>query len=182
MSKADLSLSVVKLSEELRQSGGWPAADLLDRLAAEIGSAFGAGTDEVAILFLSKEGMLSFMYPLKFAKLGSIPISAGHSLAVRTVREKRGEVVNNFSVYKHPTVFESVNPTEAAKAAPIQKIMSAPMTAGGKTVGVIQVSRKGRAGDPLGPDFTAQDLAELTTAGSILAKVFATLTPPSAKR
>jgi GAF domain-containing protein len=175
MSELDLSLHMVKLSEEMRKSGGWPSDDVLNRLAIEIGAAFGARKDEVAVLFLSQEGMLSFMHPVKFSKLGAIPTSSGRSLAVKTVREKRGEVVNNFSVYKHPTVFESVNPSEEMKAAPIQKIMSVPMIAGEKVAGVIQVSRKGRAGDPIGPDFTSRDLAELMTAGSILAKFFATL-------
>lgn len=177
MSDVDLSLQVVKLSEEMRKAGGWPGEDALKRLAVQIGAAFGARKDEVAI-FLSYQDMLSFVYPVKFAQMGAIPISSGRSLAVKTVRERRGEIVNNFSTYKHPTVFEGLAPTEDSKAAPIQKIMSVPMIAEGKVAGVIQVSRKGTPGDPLGPDFSPQNLMELTTAGAILAKVFLTLVPP----
>lgn len=178
MSELDLSLHIVKSCEEIRKAGGWPSEDILARLGTEIASAFGAQKEEVAILYLSPDQMLRFVYPLKFSKLGAIPITSGRSLAVKTIREKRGEAVNNFSVYKHPTVFESVDLSSEAKAAPIQKIMSVPMIAEGKVAGVIQVSRKGRAGDPIGPDFTPKDLADLTTAGAILGKLFISLSPP----
>ncbi len=177
MSDVDLSLQVVKLSEELRKAGGWPGEEVLNRLAVQIGAAFGARKDEVAILFFYQD-MLSFVYPVKFAHMGAIPISSSRSLAVKTVRDRHGEIVNNFSTYKHPTVFEGLSPSEGAKAAPIQKIMSVPMIAEGKVTGVIQVSRKGTPGDPLGPDFTPQNLTDLTTAGAILAKVFLKLVPP----
>src|SRR2546426_9139027 len=35
--------------------------------------------------------------------------------SARTIRDKRGEVVNNFPGYKHPTVFESVNLSDEEK-------------------------------------------------------------------
>jgi GAF domain-containing protein len=78
-------------------------------------------------------------------------------------------------VYKHPTVFEAVNLSDEEKAAPIQKIMSSPMIVEGKVVGVIQISRKARPGDPAGPDFTAADLVQLATVGSILGKYLSEL-------
>ncbi len=179
MAGNDLSLNLVRLVEELRQAGAFPSDDVLNRLAGEIGSAFGAGLDEVAILRLSSDGALSFLTPVKLAKLGSIPTSNTHSLAVKTIRDRRGECINNFSVYRHPTVFEAVALSDEQKAAPIQKIVSAPILADGNVVGVIQVSRRGKAGDPMGPDFTARDLAELTTAATILGKYFVTLPPPA---
>jgi hypothetical protein len=83
--------------------------------------------------------------------------------------------VNNFAAYKHPTVFESVDLSEQEKAAPIQKIVSAPMIADGKVVGVIQISRKAKPGDPVGPDFTPKDMSELMAVGVILGKYVATL-------
>ncbi|MBI1940204.1 MAG: hypothetical protein HYS33_01710 [Acidobacteria bacterium] len=176
MANVDLTLAVAKLVEEMRKAGGPPAEEALNKLATQIGGAFKARRDEVAILRLSSDGrMLGFVFPIKLAKIGSLPITTAHSLAVKTIRDRKGEIVNNFSVYKHPTVFESIDLSEQAKAAPIQKIVSAPMIADGKVVGVIQVSHKGIAGQPIGADFTSNDLAELAGVGSILGKYLMTL-------
>ncbi len=176
MAEMELALAVAKAVEEMRKAGGWPAEDALANLAAQIGGAFNVKRDEVAIMRLSADGlMLSFLFPARLAKIGTIPVTTTHSLAVKTIRDKRGECVNNFGVYKHPTVFESVDLSTEEKATPIQKIVSAPMIAEGKVAGVIQVSRKAKPGDAAGPDFTSQDLSELTTAGSILGKYLSTL-------
>lgn len=178
MADIDLSLNVAKQVEAMRKVEGFPSEDALGQLATQIGQAFKGRKDEVAILKVSSDGkMLSFLYPVKFQKIGAIPLTSSHSLAAKTIREKRGEIVNNFSVYKHPTVFESVDLSAEEKAAPIQKIVSSPMVVEGKVVGVIQLSRKGKAGDPIGPDFAPQDLAELNTVGTILGKYIATLPP-----
>jgi GAF domain-containing protein len=176
MADIDLSLVVAKLVEEMRKAGGPPSDEALNRLAAQIALAFAAKKDEVAILRLAPDGkMLSFLFPIKLSKVGAIPLTTAHSLATKTIRDRRGEIVNNFAVYKHPTVFEAVNLSEQEKAAPIQKIVSAPMLTEGKVVGVLQISRKGRGGDVIGPDFTPRDLTELTTVGSILGKYLAGL-------
>jgi hypothetical protein len=176
MAEMDLSLAVAKQVEEMRKAGGFPSDEGLTKLAAQIGSAFGAKKDEVAVLRLSPDGrMLRFLYPVKLQKIGEIPLSTAHSLAAKTIRDKRGEVVNNFSVYKHPTVFEAVDLSAEEKASPIQKIMSVPMVTQGKVVGVIQISRKGRGGDQIGPDFTPKDVTELTAVGSIVGKYAETL-------
>lgn len=176
MAEMDLSLTVAKHVEEMRKAGGPPSDEALNRLAAQIALAFGAKKDEVAVLRLSPDSrMLRFVLPLKLSKIGAIPLTTAHSLAAKTMRDKRGEIVNNFSVYKHPTVFEAVDLSEQEKAAPIQKIVSAPMIADGNVVGVIQISRKGRAGDVIGPDFTSRDLAELSTVGTILGKYLSSL-------
>jgi hypothetical protein len=176
MPDIDLSLEVAKHVEEMRKAGGWPSDEALNRLAAQIASGFKAKKDEVAILRLSADGKtLSFLCPTKLSKVGNIPLSTAHSLAAKTIRDKRGEIVNNFSGYKHASVFEAVDLSAGEKAAPIQKIVSAPMITDGKVVGVIQVSRKAKPGGPIGPDFTARDLTELATVGTILGKLLATL-------
>lgn len=176
MADIDLSLTLAKLVEEMRKAGGQPSDDALNRLAAQITLPFGAKKDEVAVLRLSPDSkMLKFVFPIKLSKIGAIPLTTAHSLATKNIRDKRGEIVNNFAVYKHPTVFEAVDLSAEEKAAPIQKIMSAPMIADGNVVGVIQISRKGRAGDAIGPDFTQRDLAELSAVGAILGKYLATL-------
>jgi hypothetical protein len=182
MPDLDLSLNVAKQVEAMRKAGGFPSNDSLSQLATVIAHAFKARQDEVALLQLSPDGkMLSFLFPTKFQRIGAIPLTSSHSLATKTIRDKHGEIVNNFSVYKHPTVFESVDVSEKEKAAPIQKIVSAPMVVDGKVVGVIQISRKGKAGDRIGPDFGPNDLAELGTVGTILGKYLVTIPPPPKK-
>jgi len=182
MASMDLTLAVAKLVEEMRKAGGPPAEEALIKVATQIAGAFKAKKDEVAILRLSSNGrMLGFLFPIKLSKIGYLPITTAHSLAIKTIRDRRGEIVNNFSVYKHPTVFESVDLSEQTKAAPIQKIVSAPMIVDGKAVGVIQVCHKGLAGERIGTDFTPNDLSELTSIGSILGKYLTTL-PDEASR
>jgi len=176
MADIDLSLTVAKHVEEMRKAGGWPTDDALIQLASQIATGFKAKKDEVAILRLSVDGrMISFLFPIKLSRIGAIPLTTTHSLAAKNIRDKRGEIVNNFSVYKHPTVFEAVDLSQEEKASPIQKIVSVPMIVDGKVVGVIQVSRKGKAGDAIGPDFTPKDMTDLTAVGAILGKYLATL-------
>jgi signal transduction protein with GAF and PtsI domain len=178
MADVDLTLAVARLVEEMRKADGPPTEEALNRLATQIAKGFDAHKDEVAILRLSPNAMvLNFVFPIKLSKVGSIPLTLTQSLAAKTIREKRGEIVNTFSGYKHPTIFESVNLSEQERAAPIQKIVSVPMIAEGKVEGVLQISRKARPGEPLGPDFTPKDLAELTMVGSILATYLAAQPP-----
>jgi GAF domain-containing protein len=185
MADMDLVLIVAKLVDEMRKGGGIPSDQDLNRLAAQISNGFKAKKEEVAILRLAPDArMLTFIFPIKLAVVGNIPLTTTHSLAAKSVRDKRGEIVNNFPTYKHPTVFEAVDLSEQEKAVPIQKIMSAPMIVEGKIVGVIQISRKARPGEPVGPDFTQADMAQLSTVGSILGKYLselpANLTRPKA--
>lgn len=180
MADLDLSLSVAKQIQEIQKAGGQLTEEALKELARPITAAFRAKKDELSILRLSTDGkVLHFLYPLRLSKIGAIPLSLTHSLAAKTVREKRGDIVNNFTGYKHPTVFEAVNLSEEERATPIQKIMSAPMIVDGKVVGVIQVSRKARPGEPSGPDFTAANLAELSSVATILGKFLASIPPPA---
>ena len=68
--------------------------------------------------------------------------------------------MNNFSTVRHASVFEGVK-AESLTTSAIQKIISAPILAGGKVVGVIQISRKAPTAAEAGPDFTADDLGKL---------------------
>ena len=172
----DPILAVAKTIEELRNTGGTPSDQEWSRLAIKISNGFNARKEEVAILRLSPDAkMLAFVFPIKLALVGAIPLTTTHSLAAKTIREKRGEFVNNFASYKHATVFEAVDLSDDEKAVPIQKIMSSPMMVDGKVVGVIQISRKARQGDPAGPDFTHADLTQLSSIGSVLGKYISEL-------
>ena len=183
MAEFNLALVVAKLIDEMRKAGTPPTGQDLNRLAAQISKGFKVKKGEVAILRLSSDGnMLSFVFPTKLSVVGAIPLTAPHSLAAKTIRDKRGDIVNNFSTYRHPTVFEAVDLSAEEKALPIQKIMSSPMIVDEKVIGVIQVSRKARSGDPVGPDFTSAELAELTTVGGILGRFLAELPAPASIR
>jgi len=161
------------ISEALRGGNGLEE-DVLKKVAHELARMFLVKPDEVAILELSQNAaILNFLYPSKLRKVGSIPMSTTNSLAVRTVREKRPEMINNFPAQKHPTVFESVAVDESVKERnPIQKIMSVPLLVDGKAVGVVQISRKGKSPTTAGADFTIRDLTTLVTTSGMLAKCF----------
>jgi GAF domain-containing protein len=164
-----LAAELTRTVDELLQRDAPPEPDSLIPLARQIARGFGVRDDEVAILVLDRRGYaLSFLLPEKLRHIGTIPMTSTTALAVRTAREKRPEVINNFSTVRHATVFEAVPLAEATANEPIQKIMSAPVVADGRVVGVVQVSRKGASTKTAGDDFTPKDLNELTAVGAAL--------------
>jgi hypothetical protein len=142
----------------------------LNRAVELIAKAFGVKIHEVAVLGLTQDGrFLRFLAPDTLRAIGQIPLSSGSALAARTVREMRPEIVNHFHVVPHASVFEGVPVAEDERAEPIQKIMSSPILAGGKAVGVLQVSRKGKSPVDAGPDFTPLQLRNLKSIADMLA-------------
>jgi GAF domain-containing protein len=162
---------------ELKKWVGGAARHSDDRKSVEanraidlISKAFGVQAHEVAILGLTSDGRsLRFLAPNNLRVIGQIPLSSTSSLAARTVREKRPEIINHFSVVPHASVFEAVPITESERGEPIQKIMSAPIVSAGNVIGVIQVSRKANAAAEAGPDFTQPELQELKVISDTLA-------------
>ena len=78
---------------------------------------------EVAIFAMTPdERFLYFVVPEKLKEVGRIPLTSTNSLAARTVREKRPEIINHFSVVPHSSVFEAVPLVEEERGDPIQKI------------------------------------------------------------
>jgi hypothetical protein len=106
--------------------------------------------------------------PEKLREMGQIPLTSTNSLAARTAREKRPEVINHFAVVPHSSVFEAVPIVEEQRGEAIQKIMSAPILQERKIAGVIQISRKGRTAADAGADFTHPQLRELKTVADLL--------------
>ena len=163
---------IARTVDEVNKSGRGLTDDDLNGIAQQLSKLFSVKQDEVALLQLSENGaILGFLYPVKLRKIGSIPMTTTNSLAVRTVRDKRPEMINNFPAQKHPTVFESVAlDPKVQEKQPIQKIMSAPLILDGKPVGVVQISRKGKSLTTAGADFTIRDLTTLVTTAGVLAK------------
>ena len=127
-----------------------------------IGKAFAVQNHEVAILGLTEDGRsLKFIAPETLRQVGQIPLSSTNSLAARTARERRPEIINHFSVVPHASVFEGVPIAESQRGDAIQKIMSSPILSAGKAIGVAQISRKGKSAPEAGPDFTHAQLREL---------------------
>lgn len=157
-----LASEVAKMVESAAEQGRASEAETLAGIAAQIARGFKVRNDEVALLALGGDGkFLSFLYPEKLQNIGRIPMTSTTALAVRTAREKRPEVINNFSIVRHTTVFEAV-PLGDDPNEPIQKIMSVPiLDSQHQTVGVLQVCRKGRSTADAGSDFTPKDLSEL---------------------
>ena len=96
----------------------------------------------------------------KIAKSIGIPLSSTSALAVKTVRDSRPEIDNNFAAVRHASVFEGVK-IDGESRDSIQKIISAPILLDGKVIGVIQISRKGPDAISVGSDFTADDLGKI---------------------
>jgi GAF domain-containing protein len=142
----------------------------LNRAMELIGKTFGVRTHEIAILGLSSdERFLRFLAPDSLRTIGQIPLSSTNSLAARTLREKRPEIINHFLVVPHASVFEAVPISDEQPGEPIQKIMSSPILLGNRAIGVVQVSRKATGPTEAGPDFTPAQLRELKTISDALA-------------
>jgi len=163
-----------KWAAELARRSGEGNEVGLNRAVELISRNFEVRPHEVAIFALTPdERFLQFLTPERLRPVGQIPTTSTHSLAARTVREKRAEVVNHFSVVPHSSVFEAVPVGEDQPGEAIQKIMSAPLVVDRKVVGVIQVSRKANAVAGAGPDFTHQQLRELKQIADALAPCIA---------
>jgi hypothetical protein len=130
-------------------------------LAERIAKNLHVKSDEVAILAISERWRhLYFLVPEALRNVGQIPLSSTSALAARTVRESRPDIANNFYTVRHASVFEGIK-ADSLTASAIQKLISAPILADGKVIGVIQISRKAATVAEAGPDFTSDDLGKL---------------------
>lgn len=140
---------------------GAPEPKALAEVAESLARLFEVAPDEVAILkFVPKFKSLKFVLPVKLSPVGTIPVTSTTALAAKTARERKAEIMNNFSTARHANVFEAV-PLGRDPSHLIHKIMSAPILDGTKILGVIQVCRKGTSTASSGPDFTPKDLKTL---------------------
>ncbi len=147
---------------ELVRQGGGDESLRLSRVADLVSKNFAVQPHEVAVMVItSDDRFLRFVLPPMLREVGQIPLTSTNSLAARTVRERRPEVINHFATVPHSSVFEAVPIAEDQRSEAIQKIMSAPIIHERKVWGVIQVSRKGRSTGEAGPDFTHTHLREL---------------------
>jgi hypothetical protein len=131
--------------------------DMAERVVKSASAAFGAKTDEVAILVVTSDARhLRFVAPRKFSDLGTIPVTKRDSIAVNILGKKAGEAMNNVPMVKHVAFFESVKLRD--RPVPIQKMVTVPILYQDEPVGVAQISRKGETPTEAGPDFTPADV------------------------
>ncbi len=165
-----LAAELGKLLESWEKDSRPMESERLAQFAEAIAKGFGVKPDEVAILTLTrKDKFLKFLVPEKLQAVGTIPLTSTQALAARTARDKRAELANNFATARHATVFEGV-PLGRRHDEPIQKIMSAPILADERVLGVVQISRKGRTQVGAGPDFSQQHLRTLMDITHLLAR------------
>jgi hypothetical protein len=158
-----------------RQEGG--AAEIpLHSIAERIASNVGVKTEEVAILGLSTRWKhLYFLVPVALKNVGYIPLSSNSALAARTARDNRAEIINNFAAVRHASVFEGVKLGGDSSEA-IQKIVSAPIVADSRVVGILQISRKGANAMAAGPDFSSVELRKVVALCRPLGKLLTRIT------
>jgi hypothetical protein len=151
------------LVNAMESSGAAPDSDAFDKVAITLAKLFSVDSDEVAILkFLPKHKSLRFVIPEKLSPVGTIPLTSTTALAAKTARDRKPDLLNNFSTARHANVFEAV-PLGRDPCELIQKIMSAPILDGPRIHGVVQVSRKARSLERAGADFTPKDLRTLVS-------------------
>jgi hypothetical protein len=164
LTAADLGTVV----DALVTGGTMPESEDLAKVSKCIARLFGVDADEVAILkVIPKYKSLKFVLPEKLSLVGTIPLTSATALAARTAREKKPELVNNFSTARHANVFEAV-PLGRDSSEMIQKIMSAPILDGPRVQGVVQICRKAANLHDAGSDFTQKDLRTLIMLSPVL--------------
>lgn len=172
-----LVLELERMARTLAAEASGTAKFPLSVLADRISQNFGVKPDEVAILAVSQRwSHLYFLLPEALKNVGHIPLSSPVAIAARTVRESRPEIDNNFHETRHINIFESIK-AESLNGQAIQKIISAPILAGSKVIGVLQVSRKGDSPKTAGPDFTSSDLGQVLAVCKPLGELIQHLCP-----
>jgi hypothetical protein len=145
-----------------------------EAFCAELAKLFKVRPTEVALLRLERDA-LRFVYPPELKTAGSVPLSSASSIAAHTALTKKVELYNGFVKVKHASIFETVKLKKSEEGhsneqGPIQKLISGPvLTAEGKVLGVLQVSRKAFDLPSAGPDFTLDDLHQLEAITGVLA-------------
>jgi len=164
---------VEEVLDRLEKAAIPPDSDSLAEIVKRVAQLFRVAEDEVAIMEIARSGRtLRFIVPEKLRQVGSIPLSSNSALAARTARERRSDIINNFSASRHASVFEGVHLGRRDGEA-IHKIMSVPILRGTAVIGVAQICRKGVSMTDAGPDFTPKDLTELNGLNQVLGRFLA---------
>lgn len=147
-------------------------------LAEAIADALLVKKEEVAILVLTTSGQtLRFMWPpALYESLAAFPANHKNAIASHVLSTMKGKVDNKLSESKHLRFYENVKGMETSKL-PIQKMVALPLVAGSRTLGVVEVSRKGRTPEDAGANFSPEDAQRLVALCKEAAPLLAQLVP-----
>jgi hypothetical protein len=141
----------------------------IETIVASLSKVFAVEPDEVALFsFDQSREVLVFVWPLSLKSVGSIPLNAHRCLVSKTAVDRTAGLDNSFASTPHLYMFEHFISAKD-KRLPIQKIMSVPAMHDGQLRGVIQIARKGVDRESSGGDFSAVDLASLSSVASCIA-------------
>jgi hypothetical protein len=138
-------------------------------IAEAVGQSIAVKSDEVAILLLTTSGnTMKFIWPAPlYESNAALPADYQNAFASSVLKTMKGKVDNKVSESKHLRFFENVKGLETS-GVPIQKMIAVPLVHEQKAIGVLEVSRKGKTPDAVGPNFTPEDGQKLVA----LAKEF----------
>lgn len=169
--------NVEAVLDRIEKQSAPPDSQSLSEVVQLLAKTFGVREDEVAIMEVVSSGRtLKFVVPEKLREVGSIPLSSTTALAARTARERRPDILNNFTMSRHASVFEGV-PLGRSSGESIHKIISVPIIRGNAVIGVAQICRKGSSLTDAGPDFTSRDLSALQGLNKTLGRLLALCRP-----
>lgn len=155
---------LIKTLNELKESElENESTQILEAIAKFYKEKFKVEEDEISFLFVDSDGLfLKFFYPPHLKDVGLLPVKFTESIATQVYNLGFPRLVNNVSLVRHFSLFESVKSSRGA-SLPVQKMMAAPITSSeGKRIGVVQVVRKGKRAEDV-DDFTDTDLEYLQT-------------------
>ncbi len=147
-------------------------------LAEAIADALEVKKEEVAVLILTTTGQtLRFVWPPALSESqAAFPANHKSAIASQVLATMKGKVDNKLAESKHLRFYENVKGMETTKV-PIQKMVALPLVAGTRTLGVVEVSRKGRTPEDAGPNFSPEDAQKLVALVKEAAPLLAKLVP-----
>ncbi len=155
---------LIKTLKELKESEiEYEPVQILEQIAKFYMEKFKVEEDEVSFLFVDADRLfLKFFYPPHLKDVGLLPVKFTDSIAIQVYNLGYPRIINNVSLVKHFSLFETVKSSKGT-SLPIQKMLVSPiLSPDGERIGVVQIMRKGKRVDDV-DDFTEADLDYLHT-------------------
>lgn len=165
---------LANVTREVKRGIDYPQVfgEVLAKLHAELCRLAGVKEDEVAILIMDNMKNLRFHRPQYLEKAGSIPTGYSRSFVTKVLQSGRPAIENRFHSTQHLVLFEEFKRNNP-NVQPIQKMMCIPLLAkGGKVFGALEISKKGDSLEAAGPDWTDQEITQISKAVAEIVEEF----------
>lgn len=160
----ELSASLQSVSGDGEDDAGFRR--VVERIVRSVVELMGVNEDEVAIFIPSGSDSFRFAAPLPlYADVSNFP--ARNSMTQQVYSGGAPLVNNEVKVEKPLSIYERAKISER-NPRPIQKMLAVPVREGERTLGVLQVSRRGLAVREAGPDFGEQDVEKLVEVAGVI--------------